>query len=37
MVLWGVKVAGIWFGGVTDEDTSEELETVLERYVHAFH
>jgi hypothetical protein len=29
MALWGVKVVGILFGGITNEDTSEEgLERV---------
>jgi hypothetical protein len=30
MALWGMKAAGIWFRGIMDEDTNEELETVLE-------
>lgn len=30
MALWGAKSMGICFGGVTDEDTSEEtLESVF--------
>lgn len=30
MALWGTKNMGICFGGVTDEDTSEEtLESVF--------
>ena len=38
MTLWGAKAVGILFGGVTDEDTSEEgLECILERSVCVFH
>jgi hypothetical protein len=30
MALWGAKAVGVLFGGVTDEDTSEEgLESVF--------